>query len=739
MIKVDRESVTFPEILRRGNGLQADVEFKRAREFYSDFGGKRQQARFEFKLFRHKTVKEALGKLFHGKCAYCESQITAIEFGDVNNFRPKGGVLDAGSAYLPMHYWWLTNEWTNLYLSCSMCNGNKAGRFPLEGEQFRAPVLASTEMLLAERPLLLDPCVDDVERVLIFSPDGMVSSSDRRGMTTIEILALNRAGLVRSRRQTANSVRSLLEILSLAEGSPDGPQINDEIVRQVRAATSSEAPYAGMCRQLVRSAIATKPTGIASIAFANDPLTGGAPAFTPGDQRAAQTALNKFQAEQESYSLETETDQTVAAYVSTRNRLVESVRVKNLGAIANIHLSVVDQSERAPWLMLLGENATGKSTVLHGIALALVGERYRDKLIEALDLNLPGMVRNGADYGEISIKLAGATEERTLRIKADGRIDATGQEAQVMILAYGSTRLLPRKPHSQPQGTSYARVENLFDPFIPLVDADQWLIAATDEAFDYAALAIKKTLTVDVESELIRRDGAVGLVERGKLIPLARLCDGYQTVIALVADILSVVLPAWKTPELAQGLVLIDEVGNHLHPSWKLRFVESIRAIMPGMQVIATTHEPLCLRGLRHGEVAVLQRGPRGGIHLQANLPAIDGMRVDQILTSEHFGLQSTLDPALQALFDRYYMLLRQKDPNNENRVEMETLRSAINEAQQLGVNERERRMLEAIDRFLARRIEVTDPNELVQREAALDAELSSIWTEALVRVEGAA
>ncbi|BCH26856.1 AAA family ATPase [Mesorhizobium sp. L-8-3] len=739
VIKVDRDSVPFPEVLRRGRGGAADEEFQKASAFYSEFDKKRQHSRFEFKLYRHKTVRDALAKLFNGKCAYCESQIAAIGYGDVDNFRPKGGVLDAGSTYLPLHYWWLTNEWTNLYLSCSMCSRAKGGRFPLEDEKDRAPVLASASELLKECPLLLDPCVDDVENILLFSSNGTVSCNDPRGLTTIEILSLNRAELVKARQQTARAVLSQLEVLSLSEGSPDGPQINTEIVNRLKEMMSPEAPYASMCRQLVSQAIAAKPNGMVALAFANDPLAASVKAFTSGEERAAQTALNKFQADQESYSLEAETEQTVAAYVSTRDRLIESVRIKNLRAIANLDLNVIDGSERAPWLMLLGENATGKSTVLHSIALALVGERYRGKLVDALHLDVPRMVRNGADFGEVSIRLTGATEPRTLRIQADGTITATGREAQLMLLAYGSTRLLPRKPNSEVQGTNYARVENLFDPFIPLVDAQQWLLTAPAEAFDYAAGAIKKALTVDVERELVRQDGEVGIIERGALIPLPRLCDGYQTVIALIADILSVVLPAWKTPDLAQGLVLIDEVGNHLHPSWKLRFVESVRSILPGMQVIATTHEPLCLRGLHHGEVAVLQRGPRGGIHMRADLPAIDGMRVDQILMSEHFGLQSTLDPSLQSLFDEYYALLREDHPSPDDRQRMETLRNDINQKQKLGVNERERRMLEAIDRFLARRIEVPDQIELAEREQSLDAELSSIWSEALVRVEGAA
>ena len=58
----------------------------------------------------------------------------------------------------------------------------------------------------------------------------------------------------------------------------------------------------------------------------------------------------------------------------------------------------------------------------------------------------------------------------------------------------------------------------------------------------------------------------------------------------------------------ASGIVLLDEIDAHLHPRWKMRIVESLRATFSGMQFIVTTHEPLCLRGIKEQEVVVLRR-----------------------------------------------------------------------------------------------------------------------------------
>lgn len=548
-----------------------------------------------------------------------------------------------------------------------------------------------------------------------------------RGLTTIEILGLNRLPLVAERKRTAFQFKDAFVRLvnEMARGED-----STRSVAYITSLLSGSEPYTALCRQLFNALKHQLDDSGLRDRFA--PVIFYPPSvITRADQREGKQALAQFQAAQEDYSLESGGVDSTAAYLRARDRRVERIQVRNLRAIANVDLPVVDHGGQAPWLMLLGENAAGKSTILHALALALVGDQYRERTVSELDIDLGSLVRKGASTGEVRIWLSGATEPRILRIHSDGRVETSGRDAQLMILAYGSTRLLPRREQPESQNPRYARIENLFDPFVPLVDAQSWLLKAAEQEFDYAAIAIKKGLSLELDRELVRQDGVVGLIEHGKLTSLSMLCDGYQTVIALIVDILSIVIPAWKTPDLAQCVVLIDEVGNHLHPSWKLRFVESMREIFPGMQVVATTHEPLCLRGLREGEIAVLKKGQRGGISLVAALPSIEGMRVDQILTSEHFGLSSTLDPQMQNLFDRYYAQLRKRKPSKADQLLSDGLRHQINALQQLGTGERERRMLDAIDRFLARRPEAETKNRLDAREVALEAELAAIWNEA--------
>jgi len=74
--------------------------------------------------YQHKQIKDCLVKMFHGKCAYCESQIRHIDYGHIEHYRPKSIFPE------------LTYSWSNLLLACGVCNGkaHKGDKFPQNHE-----------------------------------------------------------------------------------------------------------------------------------------------------------------------------------------------------------------------------------------------------------------------------------------------------------------------------------------------------------------------------------------------------------------------------------------------------------------------------------------------------------------------------------------------------------------------------------------------------------------------------
>ncbi|HET7500861.1 MAG TPA: AAA family ATPase, partial [Kofleriaceae bacterium] len=62
-----------------------------------------------------------------------------------------------------------------------------------------------------------------------------------------------------------------------------------------------------------------------------------------------------------------------------------------------------------------------------------------------------------------------------------------------------------------------------------------------------------------------------------------------------------------------EGIVLVDELDLHLHPTWQTEIVAGLKATFPRMQFIVTTHSPLVLAGCRADEVWRLKQDEASG------------------------------------------------------------------------------------------------------------------------------
>ena len=58
----------------------------------------------------------------------------------------------------------------------------------------------------------------------------------------------------------------------------------------------------------------------------------------------------------------------------------------------------------------------------------------------------------------------------------------------------------------------------------------------------------------------------------------------------------------------ASGLVLIDEIDAHLHPSWQQKILRLLTRRFPKVQFVVSAHNPLIVAGCDRGEVSVLRR-----------------------------------------------------------------------------------------------------------------------------------
>lgn len=89
----------------------------------------------------------------------------------------------------------------------------------------------------------------------------------------------------------------------------------------------------------------------------------------------------------------------------------------------------------------------------------------------------------------------------------------------------------------------------------------------------------------------------------GETLDLMQLSDGYKTLLGLVIDLsmrMGLANPHLDDPLSAEAVVMIDEVDLHLHPSWQQRVLGDLLRAFSNTQFILTTHSPFVLEALNN-------------------------------------------------------------------------------------------------------------------------------------------
>ena len=139
------------------------------------------------------------------------------------------------------------------------------------------------------------------------------------------------------------------------------------------------------------------------------------------------------------------------------------------------------------------------------------------------------------------------------------------------------------------------------------------------------------------------------------IAPLSELSLGYQTTLTWIVDLalrLYERYPESPDPLAEPGIALIDNIDLHLHPRWQRRMMADITRHFPAVQFIATAHSPLIVQAAENAKLAVL-RELEGEVLIDDDHELVDTWRVDQILSSDLFGVPTRSEPVEQLRKER--------------------------------------------------------------------------------------
>jgi energy-coupling factor transporter ATP-binding protein EcfA2 len=612
---------------------------------------------FDERLIHDESVVGVLRAANGRRCAFCEAPDGTPAPVNIDRFRPAQEATDLDGTPYREHYHWLVFEWDNLVPVCGFCTSSRGRRFPVEGR--RAQVFATGADLQRERRLLLDPFAEDPELELTYDNQYNVVGMTPRGETSIGVLNLNRPQLIADRGVAALAVGAVLQELL----ATPRPTLQSIVEASIGEHVDGSKPYTGIRRHTIRVALIETP--LAQLLYGDiDPadaaarLNVGGPAFDLVRRiRRPQPRMAEGPPSDESISVSSSVRAKPPELGAVR---LEKIEIADMKAIESLELSLPPpMPDREPWLLLLGENGVGKSTVLKLLALASMQPDERRRRVPDASV----WVRRGAKVRRGTARLT-FSDGQVLNLTArtgSKEFSVTGSAPTQVVLGYGPTRLPPNPQHQPASGTGL-HVDNLFDPWVPLDDVEGWLSdtrrVPTDD-FNLHCTDLRMLLPFDPEDLLVRRLGRLYAKVNGVTVPLAELSDGFRSVIALATDMMLHLSADSTSMKTAAGLVLIDELEVHLHPQWKLTIVGLLRRVFPQVRFIVSTHDPLCLQNTDPGEVFVLMRDEdeRVMVH-QADVPK--GLRADQLLTGEWFGLSTTVDDDTAELVASHGALLLQ-------------------------------------------------------------------------------
>jgi predicted ATP-dependent endonuclease of OLD family len=148
------------------------------------------------------------------------------------------------------------------------------------------------------------------------------------------------------------------------------------------------------------------------------------------------------------------------------------------------------------------------------------------------------------------------------------------------------------------------------------------------------------------------------------------------------------VLGLLKFTKDEESLILLDEPDTHLNPLWKWKYLEYIDKVVKrpeSTQIIFCTHDPLVIGGMSKSQVRIFQKDDNG--HTSVVEPDVDpkGLGVDGILTSDLFGLPTTLDKETLGVLDKRNELLVKQQKKALSDKEQGLLNSISEKLEELG------------------------------------------------------
>jgi hypothetical protein len=334
--------------------------------------------------------------------------------------------------------------------------------------------------------------------------------------------------------------------------------------------------------------------------------------------------------------------------------------------------------------LLLGINGAGKTTILKALALATLAP-----VIESAGYVPYYLVRRGRNLATMAVDVVLHDQEtrvkrspRPLRfetaktevmLRGDFETLRPGSAASpaweqmyseespaFMIVGYGATRRVDRSDVFDSSGWSkvrrvrYQRVAGLFENHIALTPFAAWLpkiLLGRSHRLEEVRELIAALLPEEIQFVGLGDRDEVQFRHCRQVVPFEALSDGYQSYLGWIGDLLYHLVttcpPSMRLAEM-KGVVLVDEIDLHMHPSWQRNIASTVSKALPMLQFVFTTHSPIVAGTLDASNIFKMEDEPDGSSRVVQLDEQLYGHTAEEVLNSPYFEVDTSRAPEFE-------------------------------------------------------------------------------------------
>jgi len=266
---------------------------------------------------------------------------------------------------------------------------------------------------------------------------------------------------------------------------------------------------------------------------------------------------------------------------------ISKITLDNVRCFEHLEINLKSEDAVADWTVILGNNGVGKTTILRSIALGITEQSGASGLIDELDGD---WIREGQKKATIKINL-----EPFPNSKDEVYILTTFKETEIEEIEV-EQKVFPPKP-------KIFKWKDLFlcgygaarRQYGSRAYAEYTVTDAVYTLFNYnhelqnPELNIRRAKSIGIKEEDIFRllENILMLDENsitldvtglrvsgpwGSKMPMGALGDGYQATMAWILDLFGWNILYDRKADFG-GIVLLDEIEQHLHPKWQREII----------------------------------------------------------------------------------------------------------------------------------------------------------------------